>query len=347
VVLSGAARRDGAPTVASRWLTRLDAFLAGQGGLRLPDSPAASGAAALDQPAAVVPARRPAPAPPAAARPRRLSPSSAAMLIADPYAFYVRQVLRLGPLPPLDEDPGPKDYGEIVHAVMARFLLALGRGWPGRGRAMAAWDDAARRTLDGFGPRPSLLAFWRPRLARIGAHVVAAEEQARCTDGLVESLGEVQGALRLPLPGGEVELVARADRLDRFAEGWRVLDVKTGTAPTAAAVLAGTAPQLPLEAAILEGGGFAGIPAGSAVTGLVYWRLTGGTPPGDEKTLPIEHGDVPLSVLARERLGRLAERYLLGQAPFLARPHPARRTHGEADHLARVAEWSASAEEGE
>ena len=347
VVLSAAARRDGAPTVPSRWLTRLEAFLQGQGGLKLPDSPAAGWAAALDRPERVAPCPRPAPAPPASARPRRLSPSSAAILIADPYAFYAQQVLRLRALPPLDEDPGPKDYGEIVHAVMATFLAALGRGWPGRAKAEAAWAEAARRTLEGFGPRPALLAFWRPRLARIGAHVVAAEEGARLRHGLLDSLGEVQGALSLRLPRGEVELFARADRLDRFAEGWRVLDVKTGTAPKPKEVLAGTAPQLPLEAAILEGGGFAGIPAGSAVIGLVYWRLTGGTPPGETKPLPLDAGGVPLSVMARERLGRLAERFLLGDAPFTARPHPARKTHGDTDHLARIAEWSAAEQGGE
>lgn len=347
VVLSAAARRDGAPTVPSRWLTRLDAFLKGQGGLKLAESPAAGWAAALDRPERVVPCARPAPAPPASARPRRLSPSSAATLIADPYAFYAQQVLRLRALAPLDEDPGPKDYGEIVHAVMAKFLAALGRGWPGRAKAEAAWADAARRTLDGFGPRPALLAFWRPRLARIGAHVLAAEEVSRVRDGLADSLGEVQGKVALALRGGEVELFARADRLDRFADGWRVLDVKTGAAPAKGAVLAGTAPQLPLEAAILEGGGFPGIPAGSAVTGLVYWRLTGGTPPGEAKPLPLDAGGVPLSVVARQRLGRLAERFLLGDAPFTARPHPARRTYGDTDHLARIAEWSAAEEGGE
>jgi ATP-dependent helicase/nuclease subunit B len=347
VVLSAAARRDGAPTVPSRWLTRLEAFLKGQGGLKLPESPAAGWAAALDAPARVLPWARPAPCPPASARPRRLTPSSAATLIADPYAFYAQQVLRLRALPPLDEDPGPKDYGEIVHAVMARFLAMLGRGWPERDGAEAAWAEAARRTLDAFGPRPALLAFWRPRLARIGAHVVAAEEVARRQEGLADSMGEVQGALRLPLRGGEVELFARADRLDRFAEGWRVLDVKTGAAPSKTAVLAGTAPQLPLEAAILEGGGFPGIPPGSEVIGLVYWRLTGGTPPGEAQALPLAREGVRLSLLARERLGRLAERFLLGEAPFTARPHPARKTHGETDHLARIAEWAAAEEGGE
>jgi ATP-dependent helicase/nuclease subunit B len=347
VVLSAAARRDGAPTVPSRWLTRIEAFLAGQGGLRLPESPAAAWAAALDRPVRVTPCARPAPAPPIAARPLRLTPSSAATLIADPYAFYAQQVLGLRRLPALDEDPGARDYGEVVHAAMAAFLAALGPGWPGEARALAAWGQASGEALAELGPRPALLAFWRPRLARIGRHVVAEERRLRQEAGLLESRAEATGSLRLPTALGAIELAARADRLDRFADGWRVLDVKTGTAPPEGAVLSGAQPQLPLEAAILEGGGFAGIPAGAAVIGLTYWRLTGGTPPGEARDIaPMTAEGVPLAALARERLARLADRFLLGTAPFLARPHPDRGTFGDTDHLARVAEWSAAEEGG-
>jgi ATP-dependent helicase/nuclease subunit B len=347
VVLSAAARRDGAPTVPSRWLTRIEAFLAGQGGLRLPESPAAAWAAALDRPARVTPCARPAPAPPISTRPLRLTPSSAATLIADPYAFYAQQVLGLRRLPALDEDPGARDYGEIVHAAMAAFLAALGPGWPGEAAALGAWGRAAGRALAELGPRPALLAFWRPRLARIGQHVVAEERRLRQEGGLLDSRAEVTGSLRLRTARGTVELAARADRLDRFADGWRVLDVKTGTAPPERAVLSGAQPQLPLEAAILEGGGFEGIPAGASVIGLTYWRLTGGTPPGEARDIAAVTADgVPLAALARERLARLADRFLLGEAPFLARPHPDRGTFGDTDHLARVAEWSAAEEGG-
>lgn len=350
VVLSAARRRDGAPTVPARWLARLEAFLSGQGGLALPESPAAGWAAALDRPAAVTPCARPAPSPPAALRPRRLSPSSARLLICDPYAFYAQQVLGLRPLPALDEDAGAADFGQAVHAAMARFLDALGPRWPGREAAAAAWAAASERALAEIGPRPALRAFWRPRLARIGAHVLAEEEAARRQGGVVATLTEASGQIELSRPRGAVDLHARADRLDRFADGgWRILDVKTGTAPTAPQVLSGTHPQLALEAAILEGGGFAAVPAGATVTALAYWRLTGGIPPGQLVLLPVANeAGQRLSDIARERLGALADRFLLGEAPFPSRPHPdkARRGFGEFDHLARVLEWAAAEENG-
>ena len=48
-----------------------------------------------------------------------------------------------------------------------------------------------------------------------------------------------------------VVLKARADRIDRLGDGTLVvLDYKTGVVPTAAALLDGTAPLVPLEAAL-------------------------------------------------------------------------------------------------
>jgi ATP-dependent helicase/nuclease subunit B len=350
VVLSAARRREGAPTVPARWLSRLEAFLSGQGGLALPRSPAAAWAAALDRPAVVTPCARPAPAPPAALRPRRLSPSTARQLIGDPYAFYAAEILRLRRLPALDEDLGAVDFGIAVHQAMARFLAALGSRWPGREAAAAAWAKAAEAAIAAIGPRPALAAFWRPRLQRIGTLVIAEEEAARGAGGVVASGVEISGQIILNRPRGRITLFARADRIDRLASGgFRILDVKTGRAPTRPQVLAGSAPQLPIEAAILEGGGFPGIPAGASVAALLYWRLTGGTPPGEITTLPLADADgQPLAEVARARIGALADRFLLGEAPFLSRPHPdkARRGFGEYDHLARVLEWAAAEENG-
>ena len=54
----------------------------------------------------------------------------------------------------------------------------------------------------------------------------------------------------------------------------------------------------------------------------------------------------PFAALARDRLLALAEKWLLGTAPFASRPHPARSAAGgDFDHLARIEEWSAG--EGE
>ena len=50
----------------------------------------------------------------------------------------------------------------------------------------------------------------------------------------------------------------------------------------------GLSPQLTLEAAILREGGFDDIAAGSSVGELVYVRLSGNNPPGEQQTAGTE-----------------------------------------------------------
>jgi ATP-dependent helicase/nuclease subunit B len=353
-VLSRAARRGGAPTVPARWLTRIETFLAGQRdearpqGLRLAPSPAVAWAARLDHPAgAVAPCARPAPAPPAAARPDRISVTEVETLIADPYAFYARRVLRLSPLDALDAEVGAADYGTLVHEAMARFVRRLAAGrWPGQDAAAAMFDAAAEEALAAAGARPGLAAFWRPRLARIGAFAVAQEAAARAGAGggrIAASQVELRGELPLRMEDGRVvRLVGRADRVDRLADGrLAVLDYKTGTLPSVRQVKEGHRPQLPLEAAMLARGAFPEVAAADA-TLLAYWRLTGGPEAG--RVLAVAEDAQEIAGLAEEALAELrglVARYLLGGAPFTARPHPGREPAGsEYEHLSRIAEWA-------
>ena len=57
----------------------------------------------------------------------------------------------------------------------------------------------------------------------------------------------------------------------------------------------GLSPQLTLEAAILREGGFEDIDAGSSVGDLVYVRLSGNNPPGEQRSLElkIRNNDTP------------------------------------------------------
>ncbi len=126
VVLSCPRRRDGAPAVPARWLTRIEAYLRGHQA-SLPRHPAATWAGLLDQPAGPpVPVSPPAPRPPVAARPRRLSVTAIETWLADPYAIYARYILRLEALPPLEEATDAADYGALVHKGMQHFLADVG-----------------------------------------------------------------------------------------------------------------------------------------------------------------------------------------------------------------------------
>lgn len=359
VVLARARKRAGAPTVPSRWLTRLETFLAGQKaedprkaggrGLALPRHPALGWAARLDQPEAVRPCPRPAPCPPVEDRPREISVTEVAGLMADPYAFYARHVLRLTPFDPLDAEVGAANYGQIVHlalAVWTRRLDEAPGGWPGLATARDWFADAAEEALARTEARPGLLAFWRPRLARIGGFVTAQEEAAQTAarEGrrIAARHAEVPG--RLALAQGRLRLKVRADRIDELSDGTlAIIDYKTGTPPNDSEMKDGRAPQMPLEAAIAAAGGFEGI-AARPVSALAHWRLTGGGTPGEVR--PVKGEPDALAAEALAQTEALLRGFLLGERRFLARPHPRRRPpRSDYDHLARVAEWG-TAEEG-
>ena len=100
-------------------------------------------------------------------------------------------------------------------------------------------------------------------------------------------------------------LSARADRIERRHDGtYAILDYKTGQPPTGKQVRMGLSPQLTLEAAILREGGFKDIAADSSVGELVYVRLSGNNPPGEQRSLElkIKNNDTPQSPGRRRRL---------------------------------------------
>jgi len=341
VILSCPRRRDGAPAVPARWLARLSAMLAGAG-RALPEHPCTEWTRALDQPAGPPrPVAPPAPRPPVAARPRRLSVTEIETWLRDPYAIHARHVLKLRRLLPIDQSADAADYGSIVHAGLHDFLRAVGTAWPADAPArLAACMD---RALAAAGMRPALAAWWRPRLHRIAAWVGATEAARRGSGDPVAIASEISGEWQLAGPEGPFVLHGRADRIERRADGTlAILDYKTGQLPQPGEVERGTAPQLPLEAAMAGMGAFGAALAGPAAE-LTYWRLTGGFEAGEEKTL---FRGKPDAVAAAAEQAAAGLRALIaafddpGQ-PYLSQPNPgAVPRFSDYAQLARVAEWA-------
>jgi ATP-dependent helicase/nuclease subunit B len=347
VILSRAARVEGAPTVPSRWLARIEAVLhaiAGSDPLSdeaapWPGSTVLDWVRALDKPAKRVEVAPPAPKPPVEARPRRLSVTQVEMLMRDPYALYARKILRLDALEPIDADPSAADRGQFIHLALEAFV----RDWPD-----AIPDDAYEQLLErgrtAFGPaleHPGVWAFWWPRYERIAAWFLERERERRAA--VAASSVEVKGERVIDGPAGPFVLNATADRIDRLTGGTlAILDYKTGAVPSKKELAAGFAPQLPLEAAIAQAGGFADVPAG-AVSELAFWRMAGGDPPGEIKPVddPVRHAQEALAGMTA-----LVDRFDDPATPYHAVPRPAYAPrYTDYAHLERAAEWSAGEEE--
>jgi len=292
VALTRATRREGVPTVPSRWLLRLDAVLraAGLDGRLGPDPEIAAAAANTDRPQTRQRVQRPAPRPPLAARPRRLAVTDIETWRRDPYAIYAKHILRLRALDPLDAEADRADLGIAIHKALAEFVQHFPKGLPAHPEIELR--EIGQRHFGGLLSRPGAWAFWWPRFERI-ARWFAAEETIRRT-GLDQTSSEVRGELVIPAPGGPFTIFAIADRVERSDAGeLSVIDYKTGSAPDKAAIEAAIAVQLPLEGAIARAGGF-GIAAGP-VAALEHWKLGGGSggerqPLGKDDPTPLIDG---------------------------------------------------------
>ncbi|MFP4003712.1 MAG: double-strand break repair protein AddB, partial [Alphaproteobacteria bacterium] len=353
VYLTRSEKVEGTPQLPSRWLLRLDAVLKAAGaeaGSLTPDEPLTEIFRQMDRRRKRERIADPRPAPPAEARPKQLSVTAVETLVRDPYAIYARHVLKLRALEPLEGEPGPGERGAFVHDALRRFIARFPDGLPAdRSAARAALFEEGEAALKrAIGPErvhPVAHRFWRARFEAAGEWFLDWE-YARRAAGAAPLLLEAKGALDLDAGQG-FTLIARADRIDRLAAGGHaIIDYKTGRAPSDKEVGAGFAPQLPLEGAILEAGGFEDAEAGAAHA-LLYVTLGGGRTPGEERPVTGGAGSAEACVAeALAGLKSLIAQYHDPSTPFLSRPHVQFLAHqSDYDHLARVKEWSAGGEE--
>ncbi|PPD42710.1 MAG: double-strand break repair protein AddB [Methylocystis sp.] len=342
VVLSRAAKRNGSPTVASRFLARLEA-LAGEA---LVDCKARGDqmlaiAHALDRPRAdeVFTLGRPAPRPALDIRPTKLSVTRIETLRRDPYAIFAEKILALQPLAPLGAQIGAREQGTAIHEALHQFVLAHPSG-PLPVDAREALCVIARDLLADFFADPAFETFTWPRIVDGLNHALAFERERRASGSII--FMETGGSWTFPLAdGSHFTLTAKADRIEVDPAGEAfVFDYKTGAPPTQKQVEAGWAPQLTLEAAMIEAGAFKEIGA-RPVSGAAYVGLKNGGKTQHIKASPFSD----LVADHRAQLVTMLSEYRQPKTPYPSRPFVALTSHaGDYDHLARVKEWSRGGE---
>ncbi|APG89378.1 double-strand break repair protein AddB [Sinorhizobium americanum] len=344
LILSRSMRQGSAPTVASRWLQRLQAL----GGKSLTKQLKANGASylhwmrILDDGERQPLSERPQPKPPVEVQPRKYSFSEVTKLRRDPYSIYARRILRLEPIDTFNRDPGAAERGLLYHRIVDRFVK--GGFDPACSEGQEAMTRLIREAFDEEKLPAHIDTIWRPRFEAVARAFLSWERERR--PGLVKSYTEVPAAMELGI--SDIRLTGIADRLDRLANGTvDIIDYKTGSSPSAREARALLDPQLSLEAAALKAGAFATI--GAALPhSLRYVRLK----PGSRFAVDTVNNENSKSKetktaeqLAEESLAEL--RKLLaaltsGRYGFASRliVQKERDHGGEYDHLARVAEWA-------
>jgi ATP-dependent helicase/nuclease subunit B len=323
-VLITRARRDSkSPTVASRFLLRLDAI---SGGLPR-DVRLERLTRAVDDPGPPQPVDKPAPSPPAEQRPEKISVTAVDRLKADPFAFYAQAILKLRALDPVDDDHTARWKGIAVHQVLQEWQQNDDCD-PEKLRARA------ERLLADEAIHPMLRALWAPRLLE-AIDWIAAMERDNQAAGRHPLAAEATG--ETPLAG--VTVHGRVDRIDRLPDGGlAIIDYKTGQPPTQKAVTEGFALQLGLLGLIGRAGGFEGVSGDPQA--FEYWSLAryrgkfGRLMCPDKDMQPGEFLDH-----AYRNFAEAAGKWLTGTEPFTAKLNPAYAPYGDYDQLMRLEEW--------
>src|SRR5262249_7655214 len=117
-----------------------------------------------------------------------------------------------------------------------------------------------------------------------------------------------------------------------------IIDYKTGRVPSAKELKALFAPQLLLEAAMAERGGFDKIEGQARAVHLSYWQANGLGDGGEVK--PIKESDELVEAML-SLVDRMAAHFAQAATPYAALPWPEFGPHfNDYQHLERAAEWS-------
>jgi ATP-dependent helicase/nuclease subunit B len=323
-VLITRARHDArSPTVASRFLLRLDAI---SGGLPR-DVRLERISRALDNPGPPQPVDRPAPSPAPEQRPEKISVTAVDRLKADPFAFYARAILDLKAEDRVDDDHTARWKGTAVHLVLQEWQQHDNCD-PDKLRLRAELllaDEAIH---------PMLRALWAPRLLE-AIDWIASLERSNQQEGRRPLRAEADGEAVM----AGVTVYGRADRIDRLpGGGLAIIDYKTGQPPSQKTVDEGFALQLGLLGLIGRAGGFEGVSGDPQA--FEYWSLAryrgkfGRLMQPDKDMQPGEFLDH-----AYRNFADAVQKWLTGTEPFTAKLNPAYAPYGDYDQLMRLEEW--------
>lgn len=288
----------GVLTKPSRWFERLLTILPpGESA-----APWIEWAQRLDSEGETQPISRPKPCPSPQTRAYKHSLSSIQRLMRDPYVYYAQSLLGLEPLRSLDQPPGAREWGVLVHQLIEVYTKEK----PPIQDVYDWFYQKGLEEIEAFTLPESIHHFWCERWRVLSLWLIQAWSKRQPS----QCWSEIEGTLTLQ----PWQLTGIADRVEQIeGVGLCLIDFKTGILPSLQDVRRGGFPQLPLEGFIAIRGGFPALPQGKDII-LEYWHLRGY---GDPIAEIIELKD-PLSLI--EEAGQGVQRLLeyFSQAPYSA-----------------------------
>ena len=246
-------------------------------------------------------------------------------LIHNPYAFYVRHILRLRHNPDLWEDTTAIDFGNLVHEAVEELTK-------NKEQRTIDWiigylDKKAKEVLE---PGSVLFHFWHKRFVEMALVIREFIDEVNADD-VVWSAAEAAAVGEMEIGGRTVR--ARADRVYITQNQTGVaVDIKTGAVPNNSQLNAGMMPQLPIEAVMLQTGKFKGQSTVPARMMMKFVSLARG------KCEMISYDGDDLSAKCDAAIAKTKEQFDVfsaGAAPYVYRETNIKK-YKEYDDLARI-----------
>ena len=336
ILLTRARKVEGSPTIPSRFLVRLQTLIGGKNPERLASMNSADYFVAakniLEIPEEIEALTPSAPNPPISARPRSLRVTAIDKWLRNPYDIYAQYILNLRALEKLDREPDFSDFGNIIHSALEHFT----RKYPSKlpENAHAELLDSGRIAFNDFLDRPAVECLWWTRFTNMANWLITQEKLRR--ELATQIYSEVKGTWKFVVDGKDFTLSTRIDRLEKLADGYAIIDYKTGTIPTKKDREAGLANQLPLEALVVMNGELIPSPTCGGGLGrgcLEYWKLS-----GNAEKCEITEVEANLAEV-QTRIENLIREYDNPQQAYTAQTDPSLIKYSDYGHLTRRKEW--------
>ncbi len=218
------------------------------------------------------------------------------LLIHNPYAFYVKHILRLKVFDDWWVDADARKFGNLVHEVIENATDL-------NPDVLVAQMDARARAV--VGEKSVMYHFWHKRFLEIAPVV------SDVLGAIPNRYHEIGGRIKFSVGKSFRNVRARADLV--WSDG--VMDFKTGTPPNKSQLEKGNMPQLPLEALILKSGGFE-LPSDMQITKnpiMIFLQMKNGA----VGTIPYDIDATEKMInVAVDKVTELFTIYTIGNAPY-------------------------------
>lgn len=326
VYISRAEKSGTSHNIASRWLLKLDAILKISNSTNYvkPKQDWTNWASVLENPSNIEYSQPPCPKPAVKYRPKKLSVSTISKLMRNPYDVYASKILKLKPLDKIDQDPNNADFGNIVHDILDIY---------NKGHSLSANFDQNYQTLinignDRFSQKSipdSLRLMWWLKFESLAKWFVEEDSERRKIVSKIYS--EITGELIID----DYTITAKADRIEimKNSNTAQIIDYKTGSIPSKKDIVNGFAPQLSIEAIMLDNNAF-GVPTKTQL--IEYWKLN-----KDSKINGFSSNLEELLNSTEQGIKKLINTFNKESTPYLYKPTSYNDSYDtEYDHLSRV-----------